>query len=334
MHDRKASDGEITDLPSRLVHHPAFNRVFRPGHLTIGFLAPLEAYPDGPAPTMRDHAEMTRKVDEAGFSALWLRDVPFLDPRFGDVGQIFDPFVYLGYLAAITRTISIGTAGIVLPLRDPLIVAKQAASADQLLEGRFLLGLSSGDRPVEYPTFGLDFENRTDRFRDAIEVIDAATEQEFAYHSSQFYGALDGSIDLLPKPVRGYLPTLAIGRAGQSFEWLAKSMDAFIWHGPDVRGLSAIVPRWRALSPKGVFRPYGYGTFLDLLADPDAPLQPGQVLRAGRRALIDLLRTHQAEGVSHVMFNMKASRRPVSAVIDELAQHVLPLFPAHDTGGN
>jgi len=331
MHDRTEATRDGAALPPFLASHPAFRRVFAPGKLTIGFIAPLEGYPAGAAPTMRDHEATVRKADEAGFAALWLRDVPFLDPGFGDVGQIFDPFVYLGFLAAITRTMSIGTAGIVLPLRDPLIVAKQAASADHLLGGRFLMGLSSGDRPTEYPAFGLDFDNRVERFRDAVCIIRAATQGSFARHLSEHYGTLDGSIDLVPKPVRGRLPTIAIGRAGQSFEWLAQSMDAFIWHGSDVRRLSGIVPRWRALSPQGVFRPYGYGTFFDLSEDPGAPLQPGQVLRGGRDALIDLLYAHQEEGVSHVMLNMKAARRPAAAVIDELAQHVLPLFPAHET---
>jgi luciferase-type oxidoreductase len=145
--------------------HQGYARVFQPGHLTFGFIAPLESYPDSPGPTLEDHAVMARKVDDAGFAALWLRDVPFYDPQFGDVGQILDPLVYAGYLAAVTQRITIGTAGIVLPLRDPLIVAKQAASIDQLLGGRFILGLATGDRPVEYPAFGLDFENRAERFR-------------------------------------------------------------------------------------------------------------------------------------------------------------------------
>jgi luciferase-type oxidoreductase len=132
--------------------------VFQPSRLTFGFIAPLEGYPDTPAPTMRDHLAMARKADEAGIAALWLRDVPFYDPSFGDVGQVFDPMVYAGFLAGVTSTIAICTAGIVMPLRDPLAIAKQATSLDHLTD-RFLLGLSTGDRPIEYPAFGADFDN-------------------------------------------------------------------------------------------------------------------------------------------------------------------------------
>ncbi|WP_200844875.1 MULTISPECIES: LLM class flavin-dependent oxidoreductase [unclassified Novosphingobium] len=119
-------------MPADLAAHPGYSRVFRPGHLTFGFIMPMEGYPDSPFPTMRDHAAMARRADEAGFAALWMHDVPFYDPSFGDTGQVFDPFVYLGFLAAHTQRITLGTAGIVLPLRDPLIVAKQAASVDVL----------------------------------------------------------------------------------------------------------------------------------------------------------------------------------------------------------
>jgi len=59
--------------------HAGFARVFQPGRLTFGFIAPLEGYPDRPAPTMRDHLAMARKADDAGFAAVWLRDVPFFD---------------------------------------------------------------------------------------------------------------------------------------------------------------------------------------------------------------------------------------------------------------
>lgn len=315
-------------LPSTLAQHPAFRRVFRPGRLTLGFIMPLEGYPDGPLPTLANHLPLAQKADEAGFAALWLRDVPFLDPSFGDAGQILDPFVYAGFLAAVTSRIAIGTAGIVLPLRDPLLVSKQATSADQLLDGRFLLGLSSGDRPEEYPAFGLDFDNRAERYRDALDVIKAVTSRPFPHHRSTHYGELNGTIDLVPKPAKGCLPFVAIGRAGQSYEWLAANVDAWIWHGPDVARLSAIVPRWRELSPNGLYKPYGYGAMFDLLEDPHAPLQPGRHLRIGRHALTELLQRHQADGVSHVMFNMKPTRRRAEAVMDELAEHVLPLFPA------
>lgn len=127
--------------------HPAFSRVFAPGHLTFGLIAPLEGYPDRMAPTMQDHVDLARQADIAGFSAIWLRDLPLLDPEFGDAGQMFDPLVYAAHLGVVTQRICIGTAGVVLTLRDPLMVAKQAATLDVLLQGAF----SSGSQRVIGP---------------------------------------------------------------------------------------------------------------------------------------------------------------------------------------
>ena len=227
-------------------------------------------------------------------------DIPFYDPSFGDVGQVFDPVVYGGWLAAATQQLAIGTAGIVLPLRDPLSIAKQATTLDHLTGNRFLLGLSTGDRPIEYPAFGMTFDNRAERFRDAHAMLRAVTEGAFPQHRSAHYGTLDGGLDLIPKPIGDRLPTLAIGRCGQSIEWLAANMDAWIWHQSDFNRLGDVVTQWNAAVGGTTFKPYGYGAFFDLDKDPSAPLRAGRGIVAGRRALIDLLKRQRDEGVSHI----------------------------------
>ena len=149
----------------------SFTRVFSPNQLTVGLITPLEAYPDSPFPTLKDHQEMAQLAEKAGFASIWLRDVPFYDLNFGDAAQMLDPFVYVGFLAAVTKEVTLGTTGVVLPLREPISVAKLAVSVDQLTQGRFILGLSTGDRPVEYPAFKVDFEARGELYREAVEYI-------------------------------------------------------------------------------------------------------------------------------------------------------------------
>ena len=309
-----------------LQEHPGYTRVFRPGHLTFGLVAPLEAYPDAPWPTLERHADAVRLVEAADFAAIWLRDVPFYDPGFGDTGQVVDPMVYAGWLAARTSRIAIGTAGIVSPLRDPLIVAKQAASIDRLSGGRFILGLAAGDRPSEFAAFGSDIGNRIERYRDALSVIRAATEQSFPRHVSAFYGVLDGALDMLPKPVAPALPIVAVGRAGQDFDWLGTNTDGWLWHLSNSKRLASMIAEWRTGSDAR-FRPFGYGARFDLLADPDAPVDiRDATLRGGRRALVEHWKRQRDEGVNHVMLHMKPLQRPFEDAINELADHVLPEF--------
>jgi luciferase-type oxidoreductase len=266
-------------------------------------------------------------ADEAGFAAVWMRDVPFYDPQFGDTGQMLDPMVYLGYLAAHTRNIALGTAGMVLPLRDPIILAKQAASVDQLTGGRLLLGLSSGDRATEYPAFGANFDNRAERFQDAVQLLKTVTEEQFPLADTRFYGKLSGNLDLIPKPYARRLPLIVVGRARQELRWIAEHTDGWMGHMSDFSRLHELLAFWRQSTQGLGFKPYAYGSFFELLDNPDAPLRyMGNRFTMGRNALIALWTLQQEQGVNHVALNLKPSRRPMEEVMQELAEFVLPQF--------
>ena len=112
--------------------NPAYNRVFKPNHLSVGLVVPIENYASTSTPQMKQHLQRVQLAESLGFSAVWLRDVPFNVPSFGDAGQLFDPFVYLGALATQTSDIALGVASLILPLRHPAHVAKAAASVDVL----------------------------------------------------------------------------------------------------------------------------------------------------------------------------------------------------------
>ncbi|WP_323846441.1 LLM class flavin-dependent oxidoreductase [Microbulbifer magnicolonia] len=98
---------------------PGFQRTYRQGRLSLGLFFPLEAF-TGDMPSMLDQVSLAQRAEKLGFSALWFRDVPLRDPSFGDSGQVFDSWVYLGFMAAHTRSIALGTASVILPIRNPL----------------------------------------------------------------------------------------------------------------------------------------------------------------------------------------------------------------------
>lgn len=316
-------DSQLGDL----LTHSAYSRVFQPQKLTFGFIMPLEGYPNSPFPTLQEHQRLAKLADDSGFASLWMRDVPFYDPNFGDTGQMLDPMVYMGFLAAHTRKITLGTTGIVLPLRDPVIVAKQAVSVDQLSGGRLLLGLSSGDRAIEYPAFGADYNNRGERFREAFKLIKTLTEQSFPKIETRHYGSLDGSIDMVPKPKGNRIPMLVVGRARQELNWIAQNSDGWIWHLSDFSRLPKLMQFWQDSSDDDRHHPYGYATFFDLSSDPDEPLHRNwNGIRTGRNALIELWKQQRALGVNHVALNLKPMKRPVEDVMNEMAEYVLPHF--------
>jgi luciferase-type oxidoreductase len=318
---------------TRFESHPGYSRVFREHELTVGLILPLETHPHAPQPTMRDHIAMARKAEELGVAALWARDIPFFDPAYGDVGQIFDPLIYIAHLAGATRKITLGTAGIVLPMREPLLLAKQINSLDHLTDGRLVVGMSSGDRPSEYPIFGIDFETRGERFRDAFGVYRNVSERSFPKFNSARFGRGDGSLDLLPKPPYGRTPAIAVGRSQQSLEWIAENMDGFLGFVPDPDKLNEFGKNWRDLTQHGGSgrngKPLAFGGFLYLHPNPRYPfkrIRGGFAI--GSRALRDFLEQARDAGINHVALNPKVTPRPYAEVLDELGSIVLPAFSA------
>ncbi|MCE6076822.1 LLM class oxidoreductase [Agrobacterium vitis] len=308
------------------------------GGLTLGVELPLdndwspkreavraaEGRPFG-VPDLTSYPDLVRQVDRSGFAAVWMRDVPVFDPQnFGDAGSVYDPFVNLGFLAGITQNVALATAAIVLPLRHPMMVAKAAASVDQLSGGRLILGVASGDRPVEYPLLGLDFEKRGDAFREAVVYLRDACKNEGLPVGE---GRIEPRLDLLPKPLQGRIPMVIAGQGRQSQEWITENMDGRFVYPNGLDALAAQASRW---SSDRKMLGLDAGTFisafhLDLADDPDERVTPIRFgARLGRKAFADHLHALEDAGVNHLALLLRPSRRPVNDVIDELATDVLP----------
>lgn len=317
------------DRTARVTEANGFRKMFAPGRLSLGVFFPIEAF-KGDQPTMRNQDHLARRAEELGFAALWFRDVPLRDPNFGDIGQVFDPWVYLGWIAAQTRTIALATGSIILPVRHPLHTAKAAASIDQLTRGRFVLGVASGDRLIEFPAFGIDPDERDMLFRENLRVINEVLADNFPTVQSS-YGTLFGTADLVPKP-SGRLPIMVTGNSRQGLEWIAEHSDGWITYPRSVAQQAEVVRRWRgaveAVAP-GVFKPFAQSFYVDLSDDPDEPPRPIHLgIRGGRHALFRLLDELRSGGVNHVILNLKYGTRNAAEVLDEIGQEVLPLLDA------
>jgi luciferase-type oxidoreductase len=303
--------------------------MFAPGRLTLGVFFPIEAFQHD-QPTMRKQEALSRRAEELGFTALWVRDVPLRDPNFGDIGQVFDPWVYLGWIASHTQSIALATGALVLLLRHPLHTAKAAASVDQLSGARLVLGIASGDRPVEFPAFGVNFEQRSELFRENLRVIRTVLTEEFpTIHSS--YGDLVGTADLVPKP-SGQIPMLVTGHSGQTLDWIAQNADGWITYPRGLERQAEAAKRWRAAveaAAPGVFKPFVQSFYVDLSDDPDQPATPIHLgFRGGRKIIFRFLDTLRLIGVHHVILNLKYGARDAGEVLEEIGREILPQLEA------
>lgn len=306
--------------------HIGYHKLFQPAKLSFGLIAPMKGYPDSPFPDMTDHERIVQKADDIGIEAVWLRDVPFYDPSFGDVGQIFDVVAYAGWIAAKTKNIIIGTAGVVLPFRDPILLAKQALSLDNISSGRFILGIAGGDRFAEYPAMGIAFNERVERFAEATKILKTVMQESYPIYQSTYYGNLSGNLDMYPKPFRANVPIINIGRAGQSMDWISENTDGWIWHGMQAQKAVDFISDWRNKNGN-VFKPYGYGNFFELSENPDTPLQvQSNFMYGGRNALIDYWEQQRQIGISHIVLNLKPSQRNPMDVLEEFGKYIVPAF--------
>jgi len=304
-----------------------FNSVFKPNQLSIGLVAPLENHGADAVPTMLQHAERACLADQLGFKALWLRDVPFNVANFGDAGQLFDPFVYLGYLAAQTSDIALGVASIILPLRHPANIAKSAASVDVLANGRLILGVASGDRPEEYPAMNICFDERGLRFRESYTYIRQMANRQGVVNN--FFGTTDGVMDLLPKPSGQKLPLLITGGSQQDPAWIAEQGDGWMIYPRDSAVQTNIIKRWDeqvtslGLTAKPILQPL-YVDLIDNETTPPTPIHLG--FRSGISHLVSYLQKLQQAGVNHVALNLRFNQAPIEPTLKRLADDLLPEF--------
>ncbi len=145
---------------------------------------------------------LARLAEELGYGSWWAHDhvvLPTgpdapLDPQTPTV----EPIVHLAHVAAVTTRITLGTAVLILPQRNPLVLAKQAASLDALTGGRFVLGVGAGWLAAEMTAVGVPLAERgrrTDEYLDAMTSLWHDPAPEFRGRHVDF-----GGVDARPRP--------------------------------------------------------------------------------------------------------------------------------------
>jgi len=311
---------------TRFADHRGYASMFRQDHLTLGVFFPIEAYA-GAVPEMDIATQLAsaRLAEDKGFAALYFRDVPLNVPSFGDVGHIYDPWVFMGLVLGQTSRIALATGSIVSTLRHPLHLAKAAASIDRLSGQRLVLGLATGDRPSEFSAFGVPVEAKGERFREALAALRTLWADDYPTIAMPGLDLHEG--DLLPKPLLRDIPVLVTGSARQNLEWIAAHGDGWLFYPQSLAQQASTVRQWRAATP--YFKPFAQSLYLDLAPDPnEAPSPIFLGLRTGHRFLVEYLEGLREIGVNHVGLNLKYGKRPAHEVVQELGEFVTPHFSA------
>lgn len=148
---------------------------------------------------------IAQRAEELGYSSLWTSDhilIPANRPE--PFGNVLETFTTLSYLAARTETVRLCTGILVLPQRDPLLVAKQAATIHHLSAGRFTLGIGVGYIAEEYAFLRADFDSRgklADEYVQAVRALFESDHPEYHGKHINFSSALFSPRPSLPIPI-------------------------------------------------------------------------------------------------------------------------------------
>jgi probable F420-dependent oxidoreductase len=209
--------------------------------------------------------ELARACEERGFESVWYpehthipasRRTPF--PGGTDLPKEYwhthDLFVALMAAAAVTKTIKIGS-GICLAIeRDPITLAKEVASVDQLSNGRLIFGIGGGWNAEEMENHGTPFKKRWKVLREKVEAMKTIWAQDEAEYHGEFVNF--DPIWCYPKPVQKPHPPIVLGsNTAQGLERVAKYCDGWLPNARAFKQLPAMVSDLRTRAERAGRRP-------------------------------------------------------------------------------
>ncbi len=179
-------------------------------------------------------AGVARAAEAAGFESLWGGEhVVLPDPQappspMAPQDRILDPVIALTYCAAVTRRVRLGTGIIILPQRNPLVLAKELASLDALSAGRLIFGIGVGYLEPEFRALGAPFEQRGAVADEYLAAMQAIWSQARPAYQGRFVSFAD--VQAHPQPVQRPHPPIVIGgRTAAAFRRAVQQGNG--WYG-------------------------------------------------------------------------------------------------------
>jgi probable F420-dependent oxidoreductase len=189
---------------------------------------------------------IAQAAEAAGFDSLWTGEhVVLPDPQVPPSPvppetPFLDPAVALAHVAAHTRTILLGTGIVILPQRNPLVLAKELASIDVVSKGRLIFGLGIGYLKPEFDALGVPFDDKGPRAMEYLEAMLAVWTQEKPAYSGRFVEF--SGIQAFPRPVQAPHPPIVIGGiSAHGFRRAVARANGWYGYALDLEGTKACI---------------------------------------------------------------------------------------------
>jgi probable F420-dependent oxidoreductase len=225
---------------------------------------------------------IAQAAESAGFDSVWTGEhVVLPDPQvppspLPPEHALLDPAVALTYIAAHTKTIRLGTGIIILPQRNPLVLAKELASLDVVSGGRLLFGLGVGYLKPEFEALGVPFDDKGPRAMEHLEAMLALWTQPEPSYQGKFVAF--AGIQAMPRPVQKPHPPIIIGgHAPAAFRRAVQHANGWYGFALDVAKTAQCVAGLRDALARHQ-RPAALGD-LEITVTPSERLSPETIAR-------------------------------------------------------
>jgi probable F420-dependent oxidoreductase len=283
--------------------------------------------------------DTVRQAEELGFDSVWVTD-HILVPQTLEIiyrDHMLEPLTLLNYVAAITRRVKVGTSVIILPYRNPIVLAKMLATTDQLSGGRLIFGAAVGWMEPEFAALRAPFADRGAYSDECLRLIKTLWTQEKVSFDGQFFTFAD--MQASPRPLQQPHPPIWVGgNSVRARRRVAELGDG--WHATAMpleelkAGIADVRTKWagrgRAGEPAFSMRmPCTIaGVSQEVLHFPAR--RPGRDHLSGSiSAIVDRIGVYQELGIRHLALELSTQSHEATFVsLEVLASDIRPQLKA------
>ena len=287
---------------------------------------------------------IARTAEQAGFDSIWVGDHLLYRYASGETRGPWEAWTTLAGLAEATERVALGPLVAATAFHSPFMLAKQAATVDEISGGRLVLGLGAGWNDTEFAALGAPFDHRISRFEEAFTIVRTLLASGYIDFEGEFFTAREA--ELLPRPARPGGPPILIGSIGPRMLAATLAVRGLMerlvrGHGQPSGGRGAAAgaswtrPRLRRGPGPGGDRANGGGPGPDARAARAgswATRIPGWRCRRSRgrpEVIAEALRAYAREGIGHVQLVVD----PITEASVAGLAPVLELLDAGERGG-
>jgi probable F420-dependent oxidoreductase len=256
---------------------------------------------------------VVRRAEELGFDSVWVTD-HILVPQTLDIiyrDNMLEPLALLSHIAAVVSRVQLGTSVIILPYRNPIVVAKMLATVDQLSGGRLIVGVGGGWMEQEFAALGVSFAERGLFSDESLRLFRELWTRERVSVQGQYFSFEDMQVS--PPPVQQPCPSIWIGgMSARARRRVAEFGDG--WHATALpaqelsQAYSHLQKLWQQKGRAGEpllsmrARLFIEGVSEDVLSYPPRP--GWDVLQGSSQAIVERIGEYQKVGVRHLVFEL------------------------------